>query len=1001
MKKGFSIYCLLKHLHVLRVVWFGLLVLGFTLSLYADTTWVSGQVSGVWTESGSPYMIIDSTWVNATDTLRVTGGVEVVLPYTNSLLRLGGVFKAEGSQQDSVYIALLDSNCRVNGPVTGSARRVEFNFASLTGVGRWDVTADSAILYSTSLQIVNASFNPKFTSAGVVLRNCDLLDLKPVNARVQLSNTHVKEWLYLDGGGLWADSLTSEGTISSFIPGLGWYVTNSVVQNMYINMYGGASQITAISESWIKNLSVELCLTTTLSNCRIDTLDIEDCGGSVRNCIFDRVHLYFEAPAIYPSLLMRNNTFVEHECCLGWEPRAFIYYNNDFSARRQLTLTNNIFYSHRSEIQALESIFLSAYDVLQSPPSYNIVHGMADPWGGRTLGAGNQNVDPQFDPNSEWCDLLPSSPAINNGNPSYNDADGTVSDIGARWWDHRYDHPPIITVPRQIDTRWGDSLKIWIHAVDDHQAAIIPPPGIPYWFNTSRVSDFNFSVLVPFGVRSVVLPVTAIDNLNQTDQDTIRIEIHPRSDLPDTIKGTLTAEYSPYTFDHDVVVMPGDTLVIEPGVRVRALPTSLGASLIVHGFLDIQGTAADSVWFESDPGTYWWGILVIDSTAGLHASYCNIGTTGYIPFHLEGCGRCEIEHCKIETNPDQWDGILAWDMTDSLIAEHLDIMGESFISGSSFQIASCNFYSGYGDYGTSLSIKRSNGTIRACRFLADNLGGLAAGGGSDVLVEGCLFQTLGEYPTVVSSSSDHLIGRFMFYNNTLISHYDYLFGSGLGTSYDTVYNEVFNNLFIGADSFAFYFNEYPNRLGIHMANNCFWANGTPARDPRGFLPGLGELVMVNLNGDSTDAYGNIFLDPLFADTVDYCLSALSPCIDAGLDVGFPFFGNAPDIGWWEFGTPDNIFKPPQTTLLPDYTLAVFPNPFNSITQIEFMLPTTQRVSLRLYDVLGREVAVLVNEIKTAGEHRVAFDASTMASGVYLCRMEAGSFAQTRKIVLLR
>jgi hypothetical protein len=79
----------------------------------------------------------------------------------------------------------------------------------------------------------------------------------------------------------------------------------------------------------------------------------------------------------------------------------------------------------------------------------------------------------------------------------------------------------------------------------------------------------------------------------------------------------------------------------------------------------------------------------------------------------------------------------------------------------------------------------------------------------------------------------------------------------------------------------------------------------------------------------------------------------------------------------------------------------FPNPFNSTTQIEFMLPSTQRVSLRLYDVLGREVAVIMNEIQTAGRHRLAFDASGLSSGVYLCRLEAGEMIQTRKMVLVR
>jgi hypothetical protein len=82
-------------------------------------------------------------------------------------------------------------------------------------------------------------------------------------------------------------------------------------------------------------------------------------------------------------------------------------------------------------------------------------------------------------------------------------------------------------------------------------------------------------------------------------------------------------------------------------------------------------------------------------------------------------------------------------------------------------------------------------------------------------------------------------------------------------------------------------------------------------------------------------------------------------------------------------------------------IRAFPNPFNSSTHLEFTLPSTQRVSLRLYDVLGREVAVMMNEIQTAGRHHLTFDASGLPSGVYLCRLEAGGMAQTRKIVLLK
>ncbi|RPH95947.1 T9SS C-terminal target domain-containing protein [candidate division KSB1 bacterium] len=92
---------------------------------------------------------------------------------------------------------------------------------------------------------------------------------------------------------------------------------------------------------------------------------------------------------------------------------------------------------------------------------------------------------------------------------------------------------------------------------------------------------------------------------------------------------------------------------------------------------------------------------------------------------------------------------------------------------------------------------------------------------------------------------------------------------------------------------------------------------------------------------------------------------------------------------------------PSIILPTNIALRAYPNPFNSTTQIVFTLPITQRVSLRVYNVLGREVAELMNEMRTAGEHRVRFDGSGLSSGVYFCRMEAGTEMRTQKIVLLK
>jgi hypothetical protein len=79
----------------------------------------------------------------------------------------------------------------------------------------------------------------------------------------------------------------------------------------------------------------------------------------------------------------------------------------------------------------------------------------------------------------------------------------------------------------------------------------------------------------------------------------------------------------------------------------------------------------------------------------------------------------------------------------------------------------------------------------------------------------------------------------------------------------------------------------------------------------------------------------------------------------------------------------------------------YPNPFNPSTKIGFRLQASGLTSLRVHDLLGREVATLVNELKTPGEYEVTWDASCFPSGVYFYRLTSGSFVETRKLVVLR
>ena len=183
-----------------------------------------------------------------------------------------------------------------------------------------------------------------------------------------------------------------------------------------------------------------------------------------------------------------------------------------------------------------------------------------------------------------------------------------------------------------------------------------------------------------------------------------------------------------------------------------------------------------------------------------------------------------------------------------------------------------------------------------------------------------------------------------------------------------------------------------------------------------------EVTLSANNGSSGDNYTNtIFNDsattPIASGTAPFTgtFNPTSPLsVFNGLDT----------YGWWRFKVSDNatgdtghvgqycvqiyaggIISGTNAvgTIIPDtYTLTQnYPNPFNPVTKINFDIPKQGLVSLRIYDVLGREVRTLVNEFKAPGSYSVDFNGADLSSGVYFYRLESNGFTDIKKMLLIK
>jgi hypothetical protein len=173
----------------------------------------------------------------------------------------------------------------------------------------------------------------------------------------------------------------------------------------------------------------------------------------------------------------------------------------------------------------------------------------------------------------------------------------------------------------------------------------------------------------------------------------------------------------------------------------------------------------------------------------------------------------------------------------------------------------------------------------------------------------------------------------------------------------------------------------------HNANIILSTSGSPA-PLFGFSDGTSYVA--------TDLYNNSTTQPVVfsggVDTLKVSLPAYSSAVFVIDNVAHTLvLPPLTSIGQSRSGAPPGEYSLSQN----------YPNPFNPATTITYQVRSAGAVTIRVYDVLGREVATLVNEYQGAGSYTQAFDASRLSSGVYFYRLQSGSFVSTKKMVLAK
>lgn len=485
-----------------------------------------------------------------------------------------------------------------------------------------------------------------------------------------------------------------------------------------------------------------------------------------------------------------------------------------------------------------------------------------------------------------------------------------------------------------------------------------------------------------------------------------------------TIVGeTWTVAGSPYCVVGDIRVA-GTGLVIQAGVDVIFHGDFV---FEVAGVLTAIGTEQDSIVFtKADTISGWQGIFFNYSTPGSELAYCTIEASINSGISIDN-STPTIRNCTFENNSGTYGGGIR---ADFLIIENCKFIN-NFASDSG---SSSGSSSGGGVY------VNGDASIARCEFTGNRASAYSSGlyarsyaTGGGIYVNGTLAisncfisenssyaNASGSFAVSDSRGGGIYLGGTSSLNNCIISFNssteDHSGGLSQGISGGSGIcvdpgPAVLTNCTIARNT-----NEGLRNEGdtVIVINSILWEN-TPSQ-----ISGTATVTYSDVQ-DGWEGEGNINLNPSFESPTNLIILDGSPCMDAGNpdpaynDSCFPpslgtdrndmgAHGGPLACGWPNGITEAQLSAP----LSKEYALSQnYPNPFNPITQIRYTLPRDCEVELTIYNILGQKVTTLVDGKQKAGYKTVRWDAGSFSSGIYFCRLTAGDFVDTRKMVLLK